>query len=159
MSSICAVLLGSLGWMYWQKVQEYKQVSEELTTIRAIIAKPYSSPKVDLEAKIAHRQEELASLKSYSPNYRQSLRVNKILFELAEATGVRLFSLATSLSGGEKQPNFSLALSLQGDVRNILDFIAELNGVLPTAEVISTDILPKEGQGAQAGLKIQIHTR
>jgi len=161
MSSICVILLLSLGWLYWQQFQEHRQVSQELLTMRTILAKPYTPPQAELEARLAHGEAELAALRSPFPNPRQSLEISQALFDLAKACQVNLLSLSVSLAapgkGGAEQPTFSLDLSLEGKVSHLLDFMTELGEVLPTAEVVSTNMILTEGE--RAGLKLQVHTR
>lgn len=159
MSSICVILLASLGWVYWQRVQEHRQVSQELNPLRTILARPYTSPTAGLEAKIAHSEAELAALKSRFPNPSQSLRISQALFDLAESCQVELLSLGVSLAADAGHPTLNLNLSLRGKTSHLLDFIDRLNGALPTAEIVSTSMVPAEAGGGQAGLKLQVHTR
>ena len=125
-------------------------LKKELTLVQDILAKP-SPPEVtdvDVEAKIQAAEAEVKAAEALFPKVEQSLDITDSLFNLAQQSDLEVVGVSTNIT--KKNLNdieyqvISLGLELEGQMGNILGFIAKLEKDLPTGEITSVSLQKAE---------------
>jgi len=149
--SIGLFLIGMIGlWtVYSQQSGVEKQLKEELTLVNSKL----DSIEIELlENKPGELEQQLDKTLEQSETARETLSqpmnsiiISDILFSTAEANNVNITAISSSVANRmtlEGVPCLTLPVtaSIEGELNHLVDFVTELNGDYPIAEVNSFNV-------------------
>ena len=167
---IPVILLGSLGTVRSQQVQEQTGLYQELTLVKQRLSKIQfeqpSSKKEDLETQLSRTVSQLEDAKAMLDKPIGSIGVNDVLFGIAEACDVEVAEVNSSgLVGGDLEgiacSTLMITVRAKGDMHNLLSFITKLNDDFTTGLVKSVEIrFPRtlSEQKPSANIRLVIYT-
>ena len=147
---IPVILLGSLGTVRSQQVQEQTGLYQELTLARQRLEKfqleQLSFEKEELEKRLEQNISQLEAASAILHTPTGSISASDILFDIADACNVEVDAVTSSglVGGGNLEgvacSTLTLTVKATGDIPELLDFIAKLNDDLTTGLVKSVQI-------------------
>jgi len=146
---IFVVLVAILGMTYSQQGQEQSRLNQELTLaqmrFKAYASEQLSSQQEELESRLARLESRLKNTKSSLYQSIQSIEITETLYEVAEACGVEIVEvsspgLADKELEGITYSFLTLAVKVEGEVFNLIDFIDTWTKEYPTGVVESAEI-------------------
>ena len=162
---ILAILLVSLGVNYNRQKTEQDELSANIAQahqdfIRYTIQN--SDQGKDSEARLSKVNPRLATLHDEFESPTESIEISAALFEAAGAANVTITGLSSSTPAGEKVNDiafhvFSLSISAEGEVKALLNFMANLSSRFPNSSINSVNISISEGKPS-LNLNIKIYT-
>lgn len=153
------VILGAgLGMLWTQRVQEQRQLKQELSLAQLRLKKSEdvrqpSPQQVALQDRLTQLGSQLTVTKSSLSQLIETIEVNETLFDIAETSGVEITQINSAVLTDiklDKIPCSALRSNLQieGDTGNILDFIYKWTEKFPTGVVVSVQITD-QSEGAE----------
>ncbi len=144
--SIGLFLIGLVGlWMvYSQQSAVEKQLKEELALVNSkldsIDLEQLAQKPVELEQQLNKTLEQSKTARETLSQPMNSIIVSDILFKTAEANNVNITSISSSAANKvtlDGVPCLALPVtaSVKGGLHQLVDFVTELNGDYPIAEV------------------------
>lgn len=156
--SIFVILGAVLGMVWTQRVQEQRQLKQELSLAQLRLKKSEDirqpSPQQEaLQNRLTQIRSQLTTTKSSLSQLIETIEVNETLYDLAETSGVKIIQITSSPPTDMKLngiPCSALRQSLQieGDMGNILYFIRIWTEKFHTGVVVSTQIT-NQAEGAE----------
>jgi type II secretory pathway pseudopilin PulG len=127
---IFAIVLGILVSIYSGQVKEQEQLSTNLAAQQAFLRK-LTTDKEALEDKLHQAQSLLGTSRTKFPESVESIEYGEDLFKIADDCNLELTKLTPSMPGaktaGAVTYSFSsFVVSVEGDEKDILDFISAL---------------------------------
>jgi len=162
---ILAILLTGLGITYARQMAEQRELNVNTAQARQDFIK-YTTQRKELEKGLETRLEQakssIASLQDEFRQYTESIGINRALFEAADNTNVTITKLSSSppeeeeLNGITYQV-FTLSLSAEGKVVDLLNFIRKLSDKFPSSNINSIGITVSDEEGSLS-LSLKIYT-
>ena len=146
---IFVILVGILGMTYSQQSQEQSRLNQELALaqmrFKAYASEQLSSQQEELESRLTRLESRLKNAKSSLYQSIQSIEITDTLYEVAEACGVEIVEvsspgLADKELEGITYSFLTLAVKVEGEVFNLIDFIDAWTKEYPTGVVESAEI-------------------
>ena len=163
---IVASIFAGLWVMRSQQAQEQERLHEELSiaTMRLnnVKSDELSSRQGELEMQISQTLSQLDTTKAMLSQSAESITVSGTIFNIAESTGVEIVGISSSrLSDADLEGIAFLLLPLtvtvEGDVPDIISFVARLNHEFTTGIVKSVKIsIPEATSEEKTSADIQL---
>ncbi len=160
---IFVILVAILGMTYSQQTQEQSRLNQELSLaqlrLKEYASQQLSSQQAELESQLTQLEARLKVVKDGLYQSIQSIEVTETLYEItetlyevAETSDVEIVEisspgLATEELEGITYSFLSLAVTVEGDVRDLIDFIDAWTEKYPTGVVELVEMtvpLPEE---------------
>lgn len=179
-AGIIAIIIIVLGVTYAQKGSEQSRLSSDIDSAWAqrsyLIAlwqhriADYNEEKEGLEAELSQAYSELESAverldevvqEEFPYNSTESIEIGDALFQAADDTGVTIRSYSCSLPSeqtlnGVRYRVYSIGLSVQGPVPNLLDFNEEVSERFHDCDFKSVSIDMPAGEGGVASMSFSL---
>ncbi len=156
----------ALGMLSSQGVKEQNQLSDKLAATQANLQKiqlePLSAKRAELEGQLGRATAQFEVVKTIFPQSVESVTVTTDLFNIANAYGVKVTEmtssgLASDNLAGVTYSVISLTAKIEGDLPNLVSFVARLSSYFVTGAVKSITItVPKTSSGEKASADIQL---
>ena len=161
---IFAIALIGLGMVHSQQVQQQNQLNEELTLaqmkLNGFQLAQLSDQQGELEEQLSQATSQFEAVKAMLSQPVGNIAASSILFDFAEAHGVKVTEMTSSGPVTENLEDvpcsvISLTAKVEGDVHNLVSFVTKLNSYFTTGVVKSVEInIPEttdEGEGEGEG--------
>lgn len=164
------IMMAGLGVVYFQKVDERNQFSEQLALAQSGVSgmqiELLSSQQTDLEGQLSQAISQFEAVKVILSQPISSVTVWSILFDVAKAhdleiTEITSSGLTSDSLEGITYSVLSLTVKIEGDVPNLVNFVTQLNSYFTTGVVKSVVITVPEttnGESASANIEVIIYT-
>lgn len=164
------IIIAGLGMVYFQKVDEQNQLSEQLALAQSGVSgmqlERLSSQQTDLEGQLSQAISQFEAVKAILSQPMSSVTVWSISFDVAKAhdleiTEITSSGLTSDSLEGITYSVLSLTVKIEGDVPNIVNFVTQLNSYFTTGVVKSVVITVPEttnGESASANIEVIIYT-
>ena len=162
---ILAILLTSLGITYARQMAEQRELNANTAQARQDFIK-YTTQRKELEkgleTRLKQAKSSIASLQDEFRQYTESIEINKALFETADDANVTITKLSSSPPAEEELNGityqvFTLSLSAEGKVVDLLRFIQKLSDKFPSSDINSIGITVSDEEGSLS-LSLKIYT-
>ncbi len=163
---IFIIALISLGMLRSQQVSEQNQLNEKLILVKSNLERvqpeKLSSGQAELEERLSQATSQFEAVKAILSQPVGSITAYSILFDIAEAHGVEVTEMTSSDPVTESLEGvtcsvISLTAKVEGDVPNLVSFVAELNSHFTTGVVKSITItIPETTSEERASADIQM---
>lgn len=163
---IFVVILISLGIVRYQQVHEQNQLNEQLaltrSRLRDIQPEQLSSRQTELERQLSQAKSQFEAVKAILSQPAGNITTSSILFDIAKAHDVEVAKMTSSSPATESLEGvdcsvISITAKVEGDVPNIVSFIAMLNSHFVTGVVRSITItIPETNSEEKASADIQL---
>ena len=160
----------SLWLVYSQQAEAKSRLKEELALARTRLSEmqidKLSDEQGELEQQLETSMKQSESARETLSQPMNSLIISDILFSTAEANGVNITTISSSganrvdLNGVPCQ-TLSLAVNIEGEVADLVDFITELNGdlTIATVKTVSLEIpYPAGVRKPTASIQMAVYT-
>ncbi len=164
------IIFVGLGIVRFQQFQSHKQLRGEIAQAEEVLnelhVEEFTSRRSELEDRLAHTESQFAAVKAVLSQPVNYVVASSIWFDLAEAYNLEVTEMSSpgkvdeSLEGINVSA-ISLIARVEGDVGNLVSFIARLNDQLATCFIKSvTIIIPEAGGGEKtyADIHLVIYT-
>jgi len=150
---IFVILVAILGMNYSQQSQEQSRLNHELSLaqlrLEEYASEQLSSQQEELESRLTRLEARLKVTKNNLYQSIQSIEVTETLYEVAEAYDVEIVEISSpGVSDKELEEvtlsALTLAVTVEGDVLNLIDFIYAWTEEYPTGVVESVEITVPE---------------
>ena len=169
--SIGLFLIGMIGlWtVYSQQSAVEKELKEELAVVNsklnAIDLEQLAKKPGDLEQQLDETLAQSKTAREALSQPMNSIIVSDILFNIAEANSVNIVSISSSVANKaalDGVPCLALPVtaSVEGGLHQLVDFVTELNGDYPSAEVNSFSVqipYPADNTALSASIQMVIY--
>jgi hypothetical protein len=168
---IAACIYGGLWMARSQQVDEQERLHEELTTAAVALdnlpVDEVSSQRAELEERLSQAISQLETAKATLSQSTGSIDVSGHLFEIAEDVGVEVTVVSSSHTAGGSLGGIDcsvlpLAVTVEGDVADIISYVGRLNYDFPTGTIklVKMDIPETtcEEEVPSATIQLQIYT-
>jgi len=167
-AGIFIITFASLGAVRYQQANQQNQLNEQLTLAEAKLnefqIEQLSYQKGELEKQLSQANAQLRTAKDTLSQPTGSIATSGTLFDTAKAYGVEVTELSSSGLVSEELEGvpcsvLSLAVRVEGDVSDLIGFIAELNndfmsGVVQSVEISIPETISEEEPSANIQLVI-----
>lgn len=167
---IFVIAFASLGTARSQKIHEQNQLYEEFSSAELRLSKVqleelYSQQR-GLEEWLSQILSQFEVAKAILSQPIRSITASQSLFDIAKACGVEITEVSSSgLTTDDLEgvicAVLPLAVKVEGDVSDLLNFITELNDNLATSTIKSAQISVSDTdgeEGASANIRLVIYT-
>ena len=163
---VLAILLISLGVMYSRQKVEQSRLSISIAEASQSLIKyttEYEAQKKDVEKRLNEANSRIASVQNQFRQYTESIEINQAFFGAAEDANVTITRLSSSLPEKEELNSiayqvFSLSITAEGEVVDLLRFIRKLSDRFPSSSTNSVGITVSEGKSSLSlGIKIYVY--
>jgi hypothetical protein len=155
-----------LGMVRSRQVNEQNRLNEELTLVqsRLSVVQPekLSSQQTELEKQLSQTISQCDAVKAILSRPVGSISVSRILFDVAEAYELKITRVTSpGLAGGDLEgvtcSVINVSATVEGDVPNLVNFIAKLNSQFATGVVNPIKItIPEAASEEKASADIQL---
>lgn len=158
------IIFVALVTIWRGQVKTQENLRKDLAFVRTMLAKPMVTAS-DIEAKIKAAETERQAAEALFPKLEQSLEITDDLFQLANQCQLEVAGLSTSIIKKKidkiDYEVINLELKFEGQIADILSFIAKLKTELPTGEItsVSIDKAEKEGKLDTGKVGLYIYTK
>lgn len=153
---ISAIIIGAVGWFYFQKAQEQHELDNRLslaqTTLPTIISQrnDLESQLTQMESDWAQAKSSLAQVTVQFPESVESIEYDEVLFDIADDCNVQITNITAS------EPRDA---EIEGIIYSIAPFTVKVEGtvahILKFIETIATsDYSPSETNFVNASINI-----
>ena len=159
-AGIFVIALIGLGMVHYQQVQQHNQLNEELTLaqmkLNGFQLAQLSDQQGELEEQLSQATSQFEAVKAMLSQPVGNIAASSILFDFAEAHELEVTEMTSSGPVTENLEEvtcsvISLTAKVEGDVHNLVSFVAKLNSHFTTGVVKSVEInIPEttdEGEG------------
>ena len=162
---------------YYENEQEQIRLQQELSltqeTLTKYSPKELSSRQEEVENRLAGAESELEAAKANLRQSIESIEVTDTIFDAAATSNVKILrirSLGTPIDTVVQELTLtvlSLSVKVEGDIRDLVNFVVELNGKFPSGAIESVEIIvPVAVEGEEeeeeltpsADILLSIHT-
>ena len=165
-TGIFAVVVIALGMVRYQQIGQQEELSRELALAQQNLGRTQpeelSSRQAELEEKLNQTTSQFEAVKSVLSQPIGSIKATGILFEIAKAYNLEVASMTSSgaTTGsleGVACSVITLAVRVEGDVPDIVNFITKLNSFFATGVVKSVTItIPEDTSSEKASANFQL---
>ena len=168
---IASVIFAGLWLARGQQVDEQEQLHEELSIAAMRLEnsqnnEEISAQQVRLEKQLSQTISQLETAKAALSQSAGSIRVSATLFDIAEATGVEITEISSSQLSSDSLEGLTcsvlpLAITVEGDVPDIISFVGSLNSDFTTGLVKLVEInIPETTceEAVSANIQLQVYT-
>ena len=154
------IVFAVLGMTCSQRVNEQDELNEQLSLaqlrLKGVQPEQLSSQQAELEGQLSQATSQFEAVKDILSQPIGSITISSILFEIAEAHGLEVTEVTSPGPDSESLEGvtcsvISLTAKVEGDVHNLVSFVAKLNSHFTTGVVKSVEInIPEttdEGEG------------
>jgi len=152
---ILAILLVGLGVNYSRQKTEQSELTANIAQAQQELIRliEYTKQRNDLETRLSQANSRLASVKEEFHKPTQSVEISDVLFQAANDANVTITGLSSSTPASEKINDidfrvFSLSISAEGEVKALLNFMANLGNRFPNSSINSASISVSQGTGS-----------
>lgn len=163
---VLVIVLASLATVYFRQSGEQKRLNEQLTLAKSrlelIDLAALSSRQAELEGQLGQVSSQSKAVKGILSQPVGSVTANSVLFDLAQAHGLKIIEVTSSTPDIEKLEGIiysavSLTAKVEGDVSDLVRFVTNVNDFLITGTVRSAVItIPETSSDEEAVLDIQL---
>jgi len=176
---ISAIIIGSVGWFYFQKAQEQRELDNRLSLAQVSLPTVISqrsaleSQLTQMESDWAQAESSLAQVTVQFPESVESIEYDEVLFDIADDCVLKIKKLTASEPGEEEIEGItysitSFTVKVEGTVAHILKFIetiatgdyspGETNFVNASINTVTMENLePGEGEKPLATIRMDIY--
>ncbi len=170
-TGILTIAIASLAIVYFQQVQQHKQLNEQLIQVQTNTEKAQITKlvldKTELEAQLGEVEPQFEVVQGALSQPILSSTVTRTLFDIAEDHGLEIIEMTSTVPSKEKLAGVEFSLitlttHVEGDSSNMVDFIIDLNNHFPTGIIRNVTItIPENSSGEKATVDILmvIYTR
>ncbi len=179
-AGIFVIAFGSLGAINSQRLQEQRQLNEELAIVEVRLNKlqleELSSNKESLEMQLEQTISQFEAAKATLTQPTIAIDVSDNLYRIAGAAGVEITEISsTGLMNGDLEGITTSVLpfttTVEGNVSNLINFVTRLNadfmtGVVKSVEITSPNATSSNATSSnttgedkpQANIRLVVHT-
>ena len=159
-----------LGTIRYQQIQQQNQLNEQLAQAQSRLGgvklEQLSSRQAELEGQLSQATSQFEAVKAILSQPVGSVAASSILFDIAKAHGVEVTEMTSSGPVTESLEGvtcsvISLTAKVEGDVPNLVSFVAKLNSHFTTGVVKSITITIPETtseEKASASIEMVVYT-
>lgn len=175
---ILIIVLGSLGMVSSQRLDEQSKLQKQLTTsqtrLQGIHLESLSSQPAELDKQLSQIMPEFEQVKAKLSQPVSSTAAATALFDVAKTYGLVVTGMTSSSPTNESLEGvtlsaMSMTAKVEGNVSKLVSFIAALNSFLKTSVVKSVEITVPEiptgdnttassGDNATASIELVVYT-
>ena len=166
-AGIFVIAVASLGIAYFRQGQEQERLDEELALaqvrVKSYPIKQLSSQKEEMEIQMAEAESELSVTRASLRQSTESIEASDALFKIAETcqvevTGINSSGLITETPEDVALSALAFAVTIEGDVPNLIDFVHRWTSAYPTGVVKSVVIKVSElsAEEIEAGEEVEL---
>jgi hypothetical protein len=167
---VFVITLIGLGIVQFQQVREQNQLNEQLVLAQSrlggIQPEQFSSRQMEMERQLDKAESQFEAVKAILSRPAGNITASSILFDIAKAHGVEVTKIissgpVTEVLEGITCSIISLTARVEGDVSDIVNFVAKLNSYFVTGVVRSIEINIPEMDGdekASADVHVAVYT-
>lgn len=150
---IFVILVAILGMTYSQQSQEQSRLNQELSLaqlrLEEYASQQLSSQQEELESRLTRLETRLRVTKNNLYQSIQSIEITETLYEVAKTSDVEIVEISSPGLANEELEGITysflrLAVTVEGDVRDLIDFIDAWTKEYPTGVVESVEITVPE---------------
>lgn len=150
-----------LGMVRFQQINEQNQLNEKLvlakSSLEGVQLEKLPSQQVELEEQLSQATSQFEAVKAILSQPVGSVAASSILFDIAKAHGVEVTEMTSSGPVTESLEGvtcsvISLTAKVEGDVPNLVSFVAKLNSHFTTGVVKSITITIPETTSEEKAL-------
>ena len=151
---VYVIITGALGFIVYRQMGEKDTIDLELAKTRSNLERVSSDSlnkeKQELETQLTEVMSQTENLKSMLSQGKTNVEASSIVFDVAKRNGVEVINLTSPIPTYDVLENVPCSVvvldtTVRGDVRDLVEFITDLNSYLPTGMVQSVGMDIKEG--------------
>lgn len=148
-TGIYVIIVGALGFVVYQQIGEKETINQELTVTRSNLERispdNLNREKQALEIQLTEVESQAENLKTMLSQGKTNVAASSIVFEVAKHNGVEVIDLTSPIPTydvleGVPCTVVVLDTTVRGDVRDLVEFITDLNSYLPTGMIQSVEM-------------------
>jgi hypothetical protein len=153
---VYVIVVASLAMIAFQRFDEQDKISSELATAQQNLARSnpekLSSQRAELEEQLDQITLQYDAAKTLMSQEIGNVGASSIVFDIAESSNVEVVNLSSPSAWIDVLKDvdctvISLDMRVEGDVRDLVDFIITLNNYLPTGFIKSIMMSIPEADG------------
>ncbi|MFC1954214.1 hypothetical protein ACFLVZ_00085 [Chloroflexota bacterium] len=167
---VLIIILGSLGMVLFQSLDEKSLLTEQLTVaqsqLKLIDLEKLSSQRTEMESKVREAESQLGLVKRIISEPVGSISAATAIFEIAKAYGLTVTEITSPGPEDEELEGtllevVSLTAQVNGNITDLVNFTTDLNSYFSTGAVKTVTITVPEGSSednATASVQLVVYT-